>query len=234
MKQVYDFLNRLNQNNNREWFEAHKSEYLQVQATFNKFVEELIVEVSKWDSQISPDYLKVKDCTYRIYRDVRFSKNKLPYKTHMGAFICKGGKKSPYSGYYFHLEPRLDKQYLGENLLFVGLHCPEPKIVKSIRDEISVNGDSFINAIKKAKGYRVTTVEPIKDNVLKRVPKGYENVKPEWQELIKYKNFSLDKELSKEFVFAPNLAQRVSAEFMKAHEFSQVLNLAVQYALEEM
>lgn len=234
MKRVYDFLSRLNQNNNREWFEAHKADYLEAQAIFNQFVEELIVEIATWDGEIDPNLLKVKDCTYRIYRDVRFSKNKLPYKTHMGAFICKGGKKAPYSGYYFHLEPKQDTQYLGENLLFVGLYCPQPKIVKSIRDEISVNGDSFIHAIKKATGYKVTTMEPLKDNVLKRVPKGYENVKPEWQELIKYKNFSLDKELSHEFVFAPNLAKRVSAEFKTAHEFSRVLNLAVQYALDEM
>lgn len=232
MKNVYDFLSRLSENNNREWFAAHKDEYIAVQSYFNTFVEELIGEIATWDPEIHPDQLQAKDCTYRIYRDTRFSKNKTPYKTHMGAFVCKGGKKSPYSGYYFHIEPvSKDPEFLGGNLLFVGLHCPESKIVKSIRDEISVNGDSFLHAIDKAKGYAITNSDT---DVLKRLPRGYENINPKWQELIKYKNFSINEVLDNEFIFAPNLAKRISAEFKKTHEFSNTLNMAVQYALDEM
>ncbi|MEF9931113.1 MAG: DUF2461 domain-containing protein [Bacteroidales bacterium] len=231
MRQVYDFLSRLRVNNNREWFEAHKSEYIEVQRYFNTFVEELIVEISKWDKEIDPNMLSVKDCTYRIYKDIRFSKDKLPYKTHMGAVICKGGKKSPYSVYYFHVEPKggEDRKYLGDNLLFAGTYRPEPKIIQSIREEISLNGDSFINAIDRAKGFYITN-----DEVLKRTPKGYENINPQWQELLKHKGFSIAKRMDDDFFFAPNLAERVSVEFKKTYEFKQIMDRAIRYALEEM
>lgn len=223
MKQVCDFLGRLAENNNREWFEAHKQEFLQVQSYFNSFVEELIREIASWDEEIDPDKLKVKDCTYRIYRDVRFSKDKLPYKTHMGAYVCKGGKKSSYAGYYIHIEP-------GNGChLFTGLYRPEPKIIQSLREEISLNGDSFLHAIAQAKGFELTVFDS-----LKKVPKGYESVKPEWQPLLKHKDYSLCKTLDARFLFAPNLASRVSEAFRGTQPFANVLNMAVQYAQEEM
>lgn len=231
MKRVYDFLSRLAENNNREWFEANKQEFIQVQDYFNSFVAELIREIARWDEEIDPEKIKVKDCTYRIYRDVRFSKNKLPYKTHMGAYVCKGGKKSSYAGYYIHIEPNNAgvSEYLNGCHLFTGLYKPEPKIIHSLRDEISVNGDSFLGAVKQAGGFELTVFD-----TLKKVPKGYENVKPEWQALLKHKDYSLCKEMDQTFLFAPNLAQRVSAEFQKTKTFTHLLNLAVQYAQEEM
>lgn len=231
MEFIYDFLVRLNENNNREWFEAYKQEYLEAQARFNLLVDGLIKDISAWDPDIDPQ-MKAKDCTYRIYRDVRFSKNKLPYKSHMGAYICKGGKKSPYAGYYFHVEPPgvETPDFLGGSHLFVGLHMPEPKIIHSLRDEIAVNGDSFLNAIKQAGGF-----ELMEFDMLRKVPKGYEHAKPEWQELLRHrKDFSLGMELNKKFLFAPGLSRRLSAEFKKTLRFTTVLNMAVQYALEEM
>ena len=98
MRRVYDFLSVLEKNNNREWFNAHKEEYLEVQKIFNDFTLQLIEAVGSWDEDVFNSALQLKDCTYRIYRDTRFSKNKAPYKTHMGAYICRGGKKSPYAG----------------------------------------------------------------------------------------------------------------------------------------
>ena len=74
--------------------------------------------------------LKVKDCTYRIYRDVRFSKDKSPYKTHMGCYICRGGKKSGYSGYYFHVATEQSDVYPSGHMLAVGDYCMEPKALK--------------------------------------------------------------------------------------------------------
>ena len=89
MKTVIQFLRKLKENNNREWFMDHKQEYLDAQATFNAFVEKILIGLSEADESVRG--LTVKDCTYRIYRDVRFSKDKSPYKTHMGAYICPGG-----------------------------------------------------------------------------------------------------------------------------------------------
>ena len=90
MKETYSFLQELAQNNNREWFNANKPHFKELQERFHAFAQQLIDAVSAWDEEIAASNLTVKDCTYRIYRDTRFSKNKEPYKTHMGIFICYG------------------------------------------------------------------------------------------------------------------------------------------------
>ena len=105
MKAIITYLRQLQANNNREWFNAHKDEFMKHQARFHELVEEVIKEISIFDPSISN--LSPKDCTYRIYRDVRFSSDKSPYKCHFGAFIAKGGniwilsKKSCSSSLFF-------------------------------------------------------------------------------------------------------------------------------------
>ena len=101
MKEIMQFVRDLAQNNNREWFNANKPRYQYIQKKWFDFSAELISEVGKYDDQIAP--LTAKDCTYRIYRDTRFSPDKTPYKTHFGVFLCPGGKKSMHAGYYFHV-----------------------------------------------------------------------------------------------------------------------------------
>lgn len=233
MIQVYEFLSLLQENNNREWFNNHKDEYRQVQQYFNSFVEALIAEISLWDNDIKQSNLSAKDCTYRIYKDMRFSKEKLPYKTHIGAYICKGGKKSPYSGYYFHIEPAAggEHSFLTSNLLATGLYCPDNKIIRSVRDEMYVNGKSFLSAmdIGAQKGFELDT-----SNALKKVPKGFEDVKQQWAHLLKQKAYCLFKNVDKEYVLSGNLLERVSEDFKSTYEFNRILNLAVDYALEEM
>ena len=98
MKQVLRFLRSLSRHNDRAWFEAHRADYLKARATVDSLAERLIGGIRSFDDTIGP--LTVSDCTYRIYRDVRFSKDKSPYKTHMGVFVNRGGKKSGYGGYY--------------------------------------------------------------------------------------------------------------------------------------
>ena len=233
MKQVYDFLSCLQENNNREWFNSHKDEYKQVQAYFNSFVESLIYEISLWDKDICDSNLQIKDCTYRIYKDLRFSKDKLPYKTHMGAYICKGGKKSEYSGYYFHIEPKGEGEhsYLGGNLLACGLYCPSAQIIRSVRDEVYVNGSSFLNAMSAGaqRGFVLDN-----SSALKKVPKGFEDVRLQWADLLKQKDYCLVKNVTKEYVLGENLLERVVEDFKCTYEFNRILNLAVDFALEEM
>ncbi len=228
MKLVYDFLTTLANNNNREWFNAHKDEYLQAQEIFNGFVEKLISAIGSWDEQILRSSLQVKDCTYRIYRDTRFSKNKEPYKTHMGAYICRGGKKSPYAGYYFHIEPGSADGFLGGSLLAAGLYCPDNAVIQSLRDEISVNGDSFLNAIAEADGFALEDY-----NKLKRVPRGFEDVDERWKELLKYKDFTIGEPLPADILASPSLLDHVCNRFRKCSHFNNILNLAVDYAYEQ-
>ena len=96
MKEILQFLRDLSCNNNKEWFTANKDRYQKVQAKWYDLCEQLICEVGKYDSDIAR--LTIKDCTYRIYRDTRFSKDKTPYKTHFGVFLAPGGKKSMHAG----------------------------------------------------------------------------------------------------------------------------------------
>lgn len=233
MKDVFEFLSGLRRNNNKVWFDAHKAEYLQLKAYFAGFVEEMIDEISMFDKDIKNSNLAVSDCTYRIYRDLRFSPDKRPYKTHFGCYICKGGKKSPYSGYYLHIEPPAKGEtnaFGGESVCMIcaGSYNPEPKIIKSLREEIYVNGGTFVNALKQAKGFTLST-----ETSYKRIPHGYEDIKPEWTELIKLRDFSVYKTITPDYICKPNLAKRVAAEFKKTAKYIEVTNKAVSFAIEE-
>lgn len=237
MKQICQFLQQLADNNNRDWFNANKSLYQELQSRFHTLAEELIAAIASWDDDIAASNLTVKDCTYRIYRDTRFSKNKAPYKTHMGIYICKGGKKAPYAGYYFHLEPEfLGPDSFNENhlsiggcALIAGTYHFENKILRSIRDEISVNGESFVGAIKEAEGF-----EFFEGDMLKKVPSEFAFAPQEFHYLLKQKEFALCKFIDKVYLSSPNLAMRISEDFRKTENFIRKINLAVDFALEEM
>ena len=119
MVEIIDFFARLSENNNREWFAAHKEEYKAVDKKLKEFAAKLIQGIAAFDPSVAG--LTVADCTYRIYRDIRFSHDKRPYKTWTGVFVAPHGKKAGYAGYYIHFE--------GSGcFLFAGSHCPEPAI----------------------------------------------------------------------------------------------------------
>lgn len=213
MNEILTFLEELKANNNRDWFQANIARYRDVQQRFDDIMSELLAGVSSFDSAVVG--VQVKDCTYRIYRDIRFSPNKEPYKTHIGGYICPRGKKSGFAGYYFHLEPN-------NSLLALGLHCPEPKIIASVRDEIYDNGKEFLDSIKAAKGFTVDT-----SSSLKRVPRGYAP-DSEFADYLKLKDFDLVKPLK----IGDDTIKQAVADFKKGYKFVHLLNKAVAYAKE--
>lgn len=164
MQNAIGFLKALKSNNNKEWFEKNKANYLASKEEFEVLIDKLIKGIGKFDKKISPQ-LKARDCTFRIYKDVRFSKDKTPYKTNMGASMNPGGKKSPVAGYYFHLEP-------GASFLAGGMYMPEPEMLSAIRQEIDYNPDTLLKIMKSAsfKKYFKGLDEIDK---LKTAPKGY-------------------------------------------------------------
>ena len=105
MKEVIDFFRRLHDDNTREWFDAHRAEWTRVKGRFADFTGQLIEGIASFDPEVRG--LRPQDCTYRIARDTRFSPDKSPYKTYIGAYIAPKGKKSGFAGYYFHIEPCL-------------------------------------------------------------------------------------------------------------------------------
>ena len=150
MKQVVEFLTLLHENNDKAWFDSHKEMYKRALSCFEVFTAKLIDGIAAFDPSVRG--LTVKDCTWRIYRDTRFSPDKTPYKTHMGAFVAPRGKKGGYSGYYFHVEPVWDERSWSQgHQLTTGLYCPLPEVLRSVRDEILDNGAEIEAAIREAK-----------------------------------------------------------------------------------
>ncbi len=180
-KATLKFLEDLRRNNNKPWFDAHRKAYEAAREDFAAFIDSLIAAFGKTEPAIL--HLKAKDCMFRINRDVRFSKNKEPYKTNFGAYINAEGKKSLKGGYYFHLEP-------GGSFTGGGLWQPMPTELAKIRQEIDYNLPEF-DKILGSKKFRDTygglTVEA--GQILSRVPKGYEPDNPA-ATYLKYKSFT--------------------------------------------
>lgn len=225
MEEVLDFLRRLSDNNDREWFDAHRAEWTHVKDLWADFTAELIEGVASFDPSVRG--LRPQDCTYRIARDTRFSADKRPYKSWLGTFIAPHGKKSGYAGYYFHVEPVGDG-LVGNHLLAAGAVCIEPAVLRSIREEVLDHGDELTESIRRARGFRLDTT-----NRLKRVPTGFP-AESEHADLLKQKDYCLEKRVSEEFVLSDGLPERLVEEFRHTKPFLDQLNRAIRYACEEM
>lgn len=215
MKEILDFLTELNENNNREWFEANRQRYREVEERVKELTTGLIAGISLFDTSVSG--LEAKDCLYRIYRDIRFSPDKTPYKNHIGIYVCRAGKKSNYAGYYLHMQPEA-------SILAVGLYCAEPKVVKSVREEIFANGAEFVAAMHNCgDGFELD-----RSRALKRTPREFP-ADSEYAEYLRLKDFTLIKPLSIE----GDVLQTVLSEFRNTVAFNELLNRAVSYAYQE-
>ena len=222
---MIEFLTDLYQNNDRSWFETNKSHYKEVQAEFNVFADRLLAGIAGFDPSVQG--LVLKDCTYRIYRDARFSRDKRPYKTHMGVYVCPGGKKSGNGGYYFHVEPQTDG---GTPVYFMstGIYMPESKVLKSVRDEIFDNSEEFLRLVGKAEGFKLG-----EDNKLKRTPVGYPAGSP-MDEYLKLKDVYLERYFDERTLLRDDLTEWAVGEFKKTYEFNCLMNKAVAFSREEM
>ena len=226
MKTVIPFLKELSKNNNKEWFTANKPRYQAIQKELNDFTEKLILGIAKFDPTIAS--LTVKDCSYRIYRDTRFSKDKTPYKTHIGIFVCKGGKCSGNAGYYLHIEPKGRGSWLGGSMICTGLYMPEPIILKSVREDILSNGANFVKTIKSAKGF---DWDDDREDKLSRPPKGFPADSP-YIEYIKQKSFSLVQSFDEKLLADPErLLDFCVKEFKTSRAFADHVNRAVDFEI---
>lgn len=136
---ILGFLRDVMANNNRQWFQEHKDEYMAAKSDFECGVEQAIARISTFDSSVA--HITVKDATYRFYRDTRFSNDKSPYKNHLGAYIAAHGKKSLHGGYYIHLEP-------GHCMLACGNNWLPTNILNACRNEIMGNTDEWLGCVE--------------------------------------------------------------------------------------
>jgi len=225
MKQTIDFLRRLACNNRREWFRENKSEYLEIQTRFNAFVEQLVTGISVFDPSVR--HLTAKDCTYRIYRDTRFSNDKSPYKTHLGAFIVPGGKKSGFSGYYFQVSLG-DEGYRGCHMLAAGDYCCDAQVLRTVREDI-VNGEGDFDTLVREAALRGFELD--RDHSLKRNPKGFPS-DARWSDYLRLKNYCLVRTVDDAFLLAPDLAARTADLFRVTQPFVHYVNRAIEYVRE--
>jgi uncharacterized protein (TIGR02453 family) len=214
------FLKGLKKNNNKPWFDLHRHEYEAARADFSNFIQAVIDKHGKNDPSIKN--LSSKDCMFRINRDIRFSKDKSPYKTNFGAGINKSGKNAfSTAGYYFHLEP-------GEGFSGGGLYHPMPDILKKVRQEIDYNYADFKKIIS-ARNFKSTfgDLDRSDEFLLSRVPKGYDSDNPA-AEYLKLKSFIAMRSLSDTELTSKDLVKKTVSTFQALKPLLEFINSAIE------
>jgi uncharacterized protein (TIGR02453 family) len=215
-RETLDFLNILAANNNREWFAENKHLYEEAKADLFPMIGKLIKEFAAIDPVYSAD-VEPKKALMRIYRDVRFSKNKDPYKKNYGiAFDVKGyGPRTP--SYYLHIQP-------GNCFFGAGFWQPEAPVLKSIREEIDYNTSEFVEIVNDKKFtalYRLS-----QEDTLKNAPKGYE-IDHEAIAYLKLKSFIAIYPLKDEEFFKDTIVNKLITAFATIQPFILFLRKAV-------
>ncbi len=211
------FLKDLNAHNNKAWFDEHRHQFEIVKSDFYLFVESLIAAVAKFDAPIGQ--LSVKACVFRINRDVRFSKNKTPYKTNLSCYLNNAGKKGLGAGYYLHIEP-------GKSMAAGGIWMPETGVLSGIRQEIDYNFTDWKKIIEH-KHFRKTFTEGVKTNDrLVRPPKGYDEDN-EAIAFLKMKSFIVSKPFTDSELQNNNFVKEVAKTFNCMKPMIDFLNTAV-------
>jgi uncharacterized protein (TIGR02453 family) len=216
MQQVINFLSQLKQNNNKEWFDQNRDWYKECQQKMLFLTDVVITEIRKFDPSIG--MVEPKDCLFRIYRDVRFSNDKTPYKTNMGSFIAKGGRKSLFAGYYLHIEP-------GGSFVGGGCYCPPGDVLKALRTEIYDHPDEFRQIIESAR-FKELYPEMYPDK-LKTAPKGFPKDFEEI-DLLKYKSYAFTSMVSDEDVAGSHYVEKVVDAFAELKKANEFLNTAIE------
>ena len=214
-KATFDFLNNLKENNNREWFQDHKSEYDAALQNVTSFIEQIIVKLSGLDPHINQE-ISAKKCLFRIYRDVRFSKNKDPYKSWFAAGISVDGRKLAGPEYYIHIEPN-------GTFIAVGYWRPEKNHLEAIRQEIDYSSEEFFKALKKG-GWKAEDLSS--EDKLQRPPAGYA-ADNEHIELLKHRSFILSTNLSRKEMESSKALETVISSYATMIPFKEFIHQAL-------
>lgn len=215
ISEIIEFLKQLAANNNRIWFQEHKAEYLHVQEMFNELLAALIARIAVFDKSVA--HVRPQDCTYRIYRDIRFSSDKSPYERHIGGYINAKGKKSNHCGYYIHLEP-------GNCMLAGGSWCLPANVLKAVRQSVYDNIDEF-RAIVEAPAFR-RYFPVIGEEHLKTLPKGFPKDFP-YPQYLCCKDYSVSYRVSDNFFEVPDFLEQTAEVFRQMKPFADFTNFTI-------
>jgi uncharacterized protein (TIGR02453 family) len=211
MRDTYNFLRAVALNNNREWFNAHKDEYLSARKQWETDIERLIGLMAEDNEDMRG--LRVNDCAYRIYRDVRFSPNKNPYKTYFSAVLGKRGRKGVQASCYLHMEP-------GNSGLHAGIWCPDSSILSKLRSEIDANIEEFKEILADPD---FASHFSFYGDKLKSLPRGFSKDNPN-AEYIKMKEYLCIKKVEDAYFFNENWVEKVAEDFSRTKKFNTFLN----------
>ncbi len=215
-EKLIPFLKKVKSNNNKEWFDKNRPEYEMVREELIALLGEIIKKFGKTDPSIAST--DARKSIFRINRDIRFSKDKAPYKTNMGGYMADGGKKSPKGGYYLHLEP-------GNCFIAGGVWMPEPEHLKKIRQEVDYNGKE-LEKLMKAKEFK-TYFDGLsaEEGKLTRVPKDFDPESP-FAEYLKLKSFIVVHPFADKLLTDPKFDDYCVKVFKAMYPFNKFLNVA--------
>lgn len=218
MLTVLNFIKELTENNNRDWFNANKGLYQESLEIFREFAGRLITGISAFDPSVGN--LDPKDTIFRIYKDVRFSKDKLPYKTQFGCWMAKGGRKSTDAGYYFHLEP-------GKSFMAAGVWMPPREQLNLIRQEIMYQPESYLELVNKLSMENYYE-RGGKEDMLKKGPAGFPK-DFKYMEELKYKHYIWSRSYSDSAIQGKEFAPAVVKDYEGLFPLVSYLNQAMSF-----
>ncbi|MCL2040829.1 MAG: DUF2461 domain-containing protein [Bacteroidales bacterium] len=212
---VFNFLEQLSRNNNREWFTEHKALYLQAKEEVEKIIHAVGQQLVEIDPALQ-GFTEPSQVLFRIYRDVRFAKDKQLYKTHFGCFFASGGKKTELGGYYLHLQPQ-------NSFVSGGVWCPQPAVLKKIRQEILYNTDTFLR-IFNAPAFKTFFPKLDEEDMLQRIPTGFPT---DFQHghLLRHRHYTVSTPLADDVVVSDKLIPNIIQRFKAIKPFNAFLNL---------
>jgi uncharacterized protein (TIGR02453 family) len=210
--ELFTFLEEIKNNNNKEWFDENRERYKELREHFINYVSLLIHELGQLDPSVA--YKDPKKTVFRINRDIRFSQDKSPYKTNMGAFITPGGKSAQNAGYYLHIEP-------GECMIAGGIYMPPSKELKLIRNEIFNNSAEFRRIIENKKFQE--TFGELYGEKLKTAPRDFPKDHPDI-DLVRYKSYTVAKMVPDSFLTGPDSLNEVMEVYRVMKPLNDFLN----------
>jgi uncharacterized protein (TIGR02453 family) len=218
-KEAIQFIDDLKINNNTQWMHANKKRYESFKKDYHSFIASVLEQIKPLDKSLEP--LEIKNCTFRINRDIRFSKNKDPYKTNIGIWLStnKNRKNSP--GYYIHFEK-------GASFIAGGSWCPEVSELGKIRKEIAFfyeDLEAIVNNSDFKKEFKALSRE--ENNVLKKAPKGYEPNHPAI-EFLKLKSFTASQKIDDNIFTTADFSQKIAKKLIAMKPFNDFLNRALE------
>ena len=212
MKDVFAFLKDLRDHNTRDWYQANQTQYKQARKKFEVLVTQIAGGLKTFDDEI--DVLPPKDFTFRIFRDVRFSNDKRPYKAHFSAFIAKGGRKSERAGYYVHLEP-------GKSFIGGGMYQPRPEVLLALRKDILADPEELKGILHDATF--AAHFDGLYGETLKTAPRGFPKDFPDVH-LLRHKHFVVTHPTEDDFWLQTAAAERAVEVFKVQYPLNRYLN----------